>query len=254
MNEMNNEVNINIIKKNIRVSLGDKKIYLSKIVQENIELYWSKCVRYNPHLTRGKVFCIGKMENGPEDFCIELNESDYAHYLYSINHKMHNDEKCAVCFAAGLVETEDRCYIIGRMNKKTSTPFRYQLPGGGIGINDIKNGIVNLDDNLRREIIEELNIDIYNVGDVDVFFPAYLKSGGSNGDIAIVYKIRSSLKSREILLRHKQNKKREFESLVCLKKKEESIECFFEKHSLYVDYLPGILKHDLKCCSLDYFK
>ena len=49
------------------------------------------------------------------------------------------------------------------MNKTTSMPYCLQIPGGGIDIADIEDRIIKIDLNIKRELKEEINIDLDDI-------------------------------------------------------------------------------------------
>lgn len=235
---------INLKNKVLQIVYCGEKLNLDSYTKEKIDTCWKNRKNDNCHLVRGQSFCIQKFVLGPE-VLICLAKTDYAHYLYSINQVGPPAEPHLFCFVAALIESIDQKYVIGQMSSTTSTPFRYQLPGGGIEASDIKNDQINLSNNLRREIIEELNFDIYNTNYVSGIEPLCMITG--NVSIPIIFKIHSLLSSEEIRKKYENIKvDKEFQSIIFLDKNKESIECFKQKQSFIAEYLPATLFYDLR--------
>ncbi len=128
------EEKIEVIRSEKRVTIkySNKRIYIPKEIQSEIDKYWEIRLKQNRKLIRGRVFCILNIEEKKDEFVFNLGYSDYAHYLYTLNNEVQEKYACKVCFAVGLIMTSDDKYIVGQMNADTATPMRLQLPGGGL--------------------------------------------------------------------------------------------------------------------------
>ena len=194
---MNNMIEISKVDRKIKLYHIAERIDLPEHIQEKINDYWKIRLSDNVKLRRGRVFCIRNIIYNSDEVEINLVDTDYAHYLYTMNNVIEKKYACRVCFAVGLIMTSDNKYIIGQMNKDTSTPLRLQLPGGGLEEQDIINGNVCLENNLDRELKEEVGFGIADKKMVASSELKYIKQGGNCGFIAFIYKIKLKISSEE---------------------------------------------------------
>ena len=85
-------------------------------------------------------------------------------YLYSERIGISDEKYKIIHIWSGiLLETKDNYFAIGEMGDTTSVPGCLQIPGGGTSDEDIKGDILDIDDNLKRELKEELNINLDSI-------------------------------------------------------------------------------------------
>ena len=88
-------------------------------------------------------------------------KTNYATYLYNERIGMPDRKINIMHIWSGiLLETKDNYFVLGEMDKTTSVPKCLQVPGGGTSNEDIKDGILEIDINLQRELKEELDLDL----------------------------------------------------------------------------------------------
>lgn len=235
---------VDISKKNIKLIYTGKQKKLDLVTHNKIESYWRSCKSHNPFLFRGKIFCIEKIKIN-KSINIYLDESDYAYYLYCVNHKINEllYYKSRFCFVAALIETKDNKYVIGKMDQRTSSPLRFQLPGGGIEDKDIVGNEVNMIANIQHEILEELNINILYYINKSNQNPKYLVLG--HYTMPIIFKFSVPLDSLYIRTRYDEIDNGEFSEVLFLEKKECAIDRFIQQDIFLADYLPIVLKTDV---------
>ena len=151
-------------------------------------------------------------------------KSDYAHYLYDERVGIKEEKyRCCSPWGGILLLTKDEYFVIGEMNSTTSIPYGLQISGGGIDIADIENGVINIDSNIKRELKEELNLNLDDI-DYKIEFIEYpSKTRNAYGFIAIgkIKQTKEELKQvfeqyKEYLI--KNNLEIEFNKLIFLKK------------------------------------
>ena len=248
------EEKIEVIKSEKRVTIkySNKRIYIPKEIQSEIDKYWEIRLKQNRKLIRGRVFCILNIEEKKDEFVFNLGYSDYAHYLYTLNNEVQEKYACKVCFAVGLIMTSDDKYIVGQMNADTATPMRLQLPGGGLEEQDFIEGKMNLEKNLSRELLEEVGIDLKNKEVVEYAKLKYIKKGGVGGFVAFVYKIKINITGEKYLLYYNKFSKTvsdelEFCKIILIEKNYESIKAIFSNIAVpVVDYLYPVIMADIK--------
>ena len=243
-------ISIKKIKQSIEWRVIDEEFTLPEELSIKIDSYWLELTNENPHLTRGKTFCIQNIERQSNSLIVNLSQSDYAHYMYTLHKPIAEEFACRICFGVALVETNDKKYIIGQMNPTTATPNRVQLPGGGIDNRDIKNNKVDLTSNVLRELEEETGLSKRHIISC---LPTYLKQGGTHDFIAIIYKINLNISAQQVhdlfhVMKSELLARGEIPELVklySLNKEEKSIKSFLDKtkHPV-VDYLLDTLVKD----------
>ena len=88
-------------------------------------------------------------------------KSNYAHYLY--NERVGIPElkyKCISPWSGLLPLTNDGYWVVGQMAKTTSFAGGFQIPGGCVDKKDIKDNKIDMYENLKREVREEINLDL----------------------------------------------------------------------------------------------
>ena len=151
------------INKKIEVTKIKEKLELPKKLQIQIEEFWKNQVKENPHLFNGEVWTVTSFEELPDKIKIEIQKTNYAHYLFDERIGIEGKYTCYNLSCGILLETKDGYYIIGEMNETTSYPRGLQISGGNLDQNDIKeNGEVDIVNNVARELKEELNIDLFD--------------------------------------------------------------------------------------------
>lgn len=249
---MNNYITINIVNRKVKLIHINEKISLPSNIQGKIDDYWEKRLEHNAKLRRGKIFCIRDIVYKSDEIIINLVDTDYAHYLYTLNNTIEKKYACRVCFAVGLIITSDDKYIIGQMNKETATPLRLQLPGGGLEERDIINGEIFLKDNLDRELKEEMGFSLNNNEIVSSSELKYIKQGGDGGFVAFIYKIKITLSGEEYCSFFKKYcntllDKPELCRIFLLDRKKKEINKFFHNvKDPVVDYLNPVILADIE--------
>lgn len=152
------------IEKTIILKYEDRQINLPIEIKEKIERFWNELIKENPNLFNGENHCVESIiekENSVEMIVVKTN---YATYLYNERIGMPDKKYNIIHLWSGiLLETKDNYFVIGQMDESTSVPKCLQLPGGGTSDEDIKNGILDMNTNLQRELKEELDLDLNDI-------------------------------------------------------------------------------------------
>ena len=212
------------VRKHIILKFKDKEIKLHKDLKEQIEIFWKNAVKENPNLYNGKDYVVEEVTETGEKIEMTVVKTDYAHYLYDERVGIQEERyRCCSPWGGILLLTKDNYFVIGEMNNTTSIPYCLQISGGGIDIADIKNGIIDINSNIKRELKEELNL---NLDDIDYkleFIEYPSETRNAYGFIAIgkINQTKDELKQyfeeyKEYLIRN--NLEVEFNKLIFLKK------------------------------------
>jgi len=235
------------INKPIILRFEDREIALPQELKENIKKFWNKAIKENPNLYNGEDYAVETVTETAEKIEMLVVKSSYAHYLYNERVGIQEEKyRCCSPWGGILLITEDNYFVIGEMDRKTSTPYYLQVSGGGVDIRDIENGIINIDSNIRRELREEMNLNLDDI-DYKLEFIEY-PNGTRNayGFLAIgkVNKTKDELNKyfeeyKEYLI--KNNLEIEFNKLIFLKK-EKALQELDELSNCKRPYLRDLIK------------
>lgn len=152
---------IKLISKPIILKYEDREISLPNEIKENIKLFWEQLVQENPNLFNGENHCVESIIEKEDSIEMKVVKTNYATYLYNERVGMPDKKWNMIHLWSGiLLETKDNYLVIGEMDDTTSVPKCLQIPGGGTSNEDIKDGILEMNLNLQRELKEELNLDL----------------------------------------------------------------------------------------------
>lgn len=152
------------INKPIILKFEDREINLPIKLKHSIDGFWTEATKKNQNLYNGQDYVVETVKENNEKIEMIVIKSNYAHYLYDERIGI-KEEKYRSCSPWGgiLLLTQDNYFVIGEMDKKTSIPYCLQIPGGGIDVKDIENGIINIESTIKRELKEELNINLEDI-------------------------------------------------------------------------------------------
>lgn len=114
-----------------------------------------------------------------------------------------------------------------------------------------KGNIVDLNNNIKRELFEEIGIDINDKYVIRESFPKYLKSGGTDNFISIIFKVNLSIDKKGLQNIYKNYRgdllskgvPTEFSSLVFIRSNSSSVKSFFKNDRRQrADYLKNLLE------------
>lgn len=245
---MNKIVKIN---KPVILKFENREIKLPNELKESIEKFWNDATKENPNLYNGEDYTVESIIETKQNIEMLIVKSNYAHYLYNerIGIKEEN-YRCCSPWGGILLLTKDDYFVIGEMDNTTSIPYCLQISGGGIDVADIQNGIINIDLNIKRELKEELNL---NLDDIDYkleFIEYPSKTRNAYGFLAIgkINQTRDELKQhfkeyKEYLI--KNNLEVEFNKLIFLKR-ENALQEFDELSNYKRPYLRDLIKEAVK--------
>ncbi|MFI8684826.1 NUDIX hydrolase [Rossellomorea sp. NPDC077527] len=245
-----NTVQIKKIPSNVTLSVADDPFFLPESLQQSIDSYWAALHSEGKEFLRGEVYSIKRMSETENELQVTLHKTDYAHFLYSKNRNIPDSYKCRVIVANGVLVTKDNVFMLGEMNDWTSTPGRIQFVAGGIDEQDIHSSRIDISATLKREVGEEVGIDLDDPDVVSNIEPRYIVNWGN---IALVYIIRLQIASVEFMSRYEnfeQSLKEkgmnpEFASIVQLPADRESVAEFLRRDRRpRSDFLKAVLEKE----------
>lgn len=156
--------NIIEIKKSIIIKYEEREKRLPEKLKEKIEKFWKNAIEKNPNLYNGLDYTIEEIEKNENEIKMKAIKTNYAHYLYDERVGIKEKEyKCNVPWGGIMLITKDNYLVLGEMSETTSLPHCLQIPGGGIDKKDIENGIMDVSQTIKRELKEEINLNLDNI-------------------------------------------------------------------------------------------
>ena len=152
--------------KKIQVVFNNEIIDLPIKLKEEINENFEKIKNTGINIWNGEVLCVSECNIGDDKVEIICKKSDYAHYLYGERIGCPRKYECKNLSAGCLLETIDGYYIVGELDNNTSYPTMLQVTGGNIDKKDIINGKIDIEQTIKREALEELNIDLNDTDNV----------------------------------------------------------------------------------------
>ncbi len=239
------------VNKTVTLKFEDRKINLPNELKENIEKFWEEAIKRNPNLYNGEDYAVEKVTETEENIEMLVVKSNYAHYLYDERIGIEEEKyRCCSPWGGILLITKDDYFVIGEMDTTTSIPYGLQISGGGIDVADIENGTINIEYNIKRELKEELNLNLDDI-DYKIEFIEYPnETRNAYGFIAIgkINQTKAELKRyfeeyKEHLL--KNDLEVEFNRLIFLKK-ENALQELDDLPNYKRPYLRDLIKEVIK--------
>jgi hypothetical protein len=193
------EIHVYKFNNNVKVCYTNKKISLPKAYRDSVEIYWNSLLENGKNFFRGDIFTITNISCYGESVFINVELTDYAHFLYTIYKNEFNDHDCRVIHTSVLVETADGKFAIGIMGNDTFAPQKLQFVGGGIDKADLNGEILDLEHNIRKEIAEELGLDTGDKSIIKDFKPYLIKDGGKANFLSAIFKLDLCIDGDELM-------------------------------------------------------
>ena len=212
------------IEKNFKLLYDDRVIDLPEDLKEKIKIFWKQCVEENPTLYNGDDYVVEKYEENEDEIVMHVVKSTFSHYLYDERVGIEDEIYRSITPWSGiLLLTNDNFWVCGQMNKTTSYPEGFQIPGGGFDKKEFIGTHIDLVQNLKRELKEEVNL---NLDDVDYEFK-YIECPTKKRNVYGFLAIGNINMSKNELLNHFEDYKKylednnlevEFDNLVFFRK------------------------------------
>jgi 8-oxo-dGTP pyrophosphatase MutT (NUDIX family) len=239
------------LSKAIHIRYTGEMVTLPPDIRQKIDAHWQELILNNEHLFNGEAFTVISTVETPDAVSITLDQTDYAHYLYSHQVRDLGEYAVRIIHSATLVYVADGKIIFGSMGPHTSRPNVIQCSGGGLDNDDITDDVVDIEHNTAKELREELGIDVSDSAQVTEFAPTYLKEGGFADTITVVFTVHLKATSQEFLQNYDkfahqlrgQGEEPEFGELFCLNPDRKTIQDFVAKHqNRFDEYMPILLQ------------
>lgn len=228
------EVNVYKFNNNVKVCYRNMKVSLPKEYKASVDGYWNSLIESGKTFFRGDIFTITSISCEGEGVLINVQLTDYAHFLYTMYKNEFDEYDCRVIYTSVLVETSDGKFVIGVMGKDTFAPQKLQFIGGGIDKADLNGEILDLEHNIRKEIAEELGLDASDKSLIKDFKPYLIKDGGRTNFLSAIFKLDLRINGDELMDRFEKFSQEliskgiipELSSLVLINAEQNSVENF----------------------------
>ena len=240
-----------IEKENLKVIFTQKKFVLSPELQNEVDNYWNELIKKDNKYTRGEVFTLSDIKKSGDKTLINVDLSDYAHYLYTRRIGLSDENACKNLHTSCLIETSDNVLVFGRMGNQTSVPGNLQCVGGGLDGEDVRGNTLDLEHNSKKELLEEVGVDVDKGKMVNDFGIKYLRHDSKLHSVAAIFILKLKITAKEFSDLYAKfetqiiadGKSPEFGELVYLSKNKLALNNFYEKEKKYFDgYLLPLLQ------------
>ena len=152
------------IVKSIKLEYTGKMIKLPEDLNKKIQDFWSSAVKKTPTLYNGEDYGVEDVKETENEIIMKVAKTNYSHYLYDERVGISNEKyRCITPWGGILLLTNDNYWVFGQASEETSFPNGFQISGGGIDKKDINNMNIDLAKNLKRELKEEINLDLEEI-------------------------------------------------------------------------------------------
>lgn len=231
--------------KEIEFKVLKKKLELPVEYVEKVNENWKKEMNAGKSYTNGKLYTMAATNVFENKIQIYVQETNFAHYLYSKSNEI-DENSCRSMAANALLVTSDDYIVLGKMSGSTSLANRVKFIGGAFDQADFCNEIVDIKSCIAREVKEEVGLDLNDKETVvDVKPIAILtreKFSFANTLFLVDLRLdKSELERRFIEYKNElesAGEKSELSELVCISNNYTSILTFLQDESnLVIDYM-----------------
>lgn len=134
---------------------------LDEELKEKIEKNWNELIKKTESFHEGKIIIVTDIKNNENNYEITIKESLFSHLMYSKITKKINVQPM---FSGAYIITKDE-YVVCNIDKYLLNGENIEiinLVGGMADVKDMINGEYSCENNIKREVKEELGIDIDN--------------------------------------------------------------------------------------------
>ncbi len=129
--------------------------------RDEIDAHWAKLRAAKPRLFNGRVMMLRnyRIEDSAQGRIMRATafETDYKAFL-SWRDFGFPDEDVMNCFAMPALRSADGAFMLGRMGEHTAAARKLYFPAGTPDLDDVKDGIIDLEASALRELTEETGI------------------------------------------------------------------------------------------------
>ena len=123
-----------------------------------VKRFWNKAIVDKPSMFNGQVLVMG--EHNIADGCLSgsVHKTDFASFLYCKDKGLPQEAGVRNVFGCAVVRSADGHLLFGRMAPYTATSGRVYPMAGTPDLEDIKDGKLDIEGSLKRELQEEAGL------------------------------------------------------------------------------------------------
>lgn len=219
-------------------------------VTQAIGKNFTEVSRRKPHTRNAELFHVSEydceMPDGSPRLSCVVEESTYAHYLWTQNGNQRHPDASRQIHAGVVMVTSDNYIVFGKMSQSTVRAGIIQPPGGGIDLNDLSpcQKFIDVRRCALREVREEVGIDL---GDEKISASPtafFVCVDEWHKKIAVMYRAELKMSKEELMASYRNFASEiedvgdfaEFENLIFVQSKVESIRRFIDSNSNSLSY------------------
>ena len=224
------------VTKPVRLELLKDKFILPPEIQEKVDAYWTELTKKKPFYRREEAFTVSSICDKDDITEIRLAPTDYAHYIYTRSVGLSEEFAFNNIHTSCVIETVDEVLVFGLTGENTANTGISQCVGGGLDHDDIRGNEIDLEHNIKKELQEEVGVDVNNEEIASDFKFKYLNYAFNEkfSSIAAIFYLKLKLNEKEFRVHYEEFERRlkengqvpEFQKLICLPKKEAAIQEF----------------------------
>ena len=167
---------VNSINNEIEIIIDKIPLELPQELKKDIQQFWNEIEQNEPYIWDGDFICVSNLEELDNKLILTCKKTKYSHYLYD-ERKVIDDKKywCSCLWGGILLRTKDDYYVLGESSEQTSLPHCIQIFGGGPDKEDIINNKIDIINTIKRELKEEINIDLNDKKEIMDYEIKYLE-------------------------------------------------------------------------------
>lgn len=135
------------------------EVKLDKVTEDKVQEYWKQLQQETDLLHEGKILIVSELIKNEENYIIELKQTSFSYFMY-VKEKKVGDIRCM--FSGAYILTSDG-YVICVLNDYYENEMHFKtlnLVGGMADVGDIVAGDYSSQKCLKRELKEELGIEL----------------------------------------------------------------------------------------------
>lgn len=158
----------------LNINYKNEKVDLPWSIKEKIQTNWEE---NGEKFTNGDIFYINKYNINEKDKMINMDicNSTYDHYLYTRLKKEYDEYSCVNLWSGAVIETSDGKLVLGEMSNETVSEGELHISGGSTDRDDLEDNKIDYYKTMKRELYEELGINLDDRNIVKDFYLRYLK-------------------------------------------------------------------------------
>ncbi len=153
----------------------NKKVVFTEEQKKIIYSHFNSLIQKGKNFTNGKIHTITSIYlDQSNQIIFETSETDYAHYLYSLNNQKSDIPPCISIACNSILKTTDNFLVFAKMSSETHLSNKIKFIGGSIDDADIIENIFEIQKCMNRELMEEIGQSFSDLSSTKSHKPSYI--------------------------------------------------------------------------------